>query len=98
MRRMAASRTRCPARSRRRSRRSSRRSPCAPSARSPAATSRARTSVSTPRGKPVFLELNPLPTFARDGSFAVLAEILGRTLEDLLAEVLALGLARLGLA
>jgi hypothetical protein len=28
----------------------------------------------------------------------VLAEILGRTLEDLLAEVLALGLARLGLA
>ena len=49
-------------------------------------------------GRPIFLELNPLPTFARDGSFAVLAEILGRTLEDLLAEVLALGLARLGLA
>ena len=49
-------------------------------------------------GRPVFLELNPLPTFARDGSFAILAEILGRTLEDLLAEVLALGLARLGLA
>jgi D-alanine-D-alanine ligase len=48
--------------------------------------------------QPRFLELNPLPTFARDGSFAVLAEILGRTLEDLLAEVLALGLARLGLA
>ena len=49
-------------------------------------------------GRPFFLELNPLPTFARDGSFAILAEILGRTLEDLLAEVLALGLARLGLA
>jgi D-alanine-D-alanine ligase len=49
-------------------------------------------------GRPLFLELNPLPTFARDGSFAILAEILGRTLEDLLAEVLALGLARLGLA
>src|SRR5262245_30283312 len=49
-------------------------------------------------GRPVFLELNPLPTFARDGSFAVLAELLGRSLEDLLAEVLALGLARLGLA
>ncbi len=49
-------------------------------------------------GRPRFLELNPLPTFARDGSFAVLAEILGRSLEDLLAEVLALGLARLGLA
>jgi D-alanine-D-alanine ligase len=49
-------------------------------------------------GLPRFLELNPLPTFARDGSFAVLAELLGRTLEDLLAEVLALGLTRLGLA
>jgi D-alanine-D-alanine ligase len=49
-------------------------------------------------GRPRFLELNPLPTFARDGSFAVLAEILGRSLEDLLAELLALGLARLGLA
>jgi D-alanine-D-alanine ligase len=49
-------------------------------------------------GRPRFLELNPLPTFARDGSFAVLAEILGRALEDLLAEVLGLGLARLGLA
>jgi D-alanine-D-alanine ligase len=48
--------------------------------------------------QPRFLELNPLPTFARDGSFAVLAEILGRSLEDLLAEVLSLGLARLGLA
>jgi D-alanine-D-alanine ligase len=49
-------------------------------------------------GRPCFLELNPLPTFARDGSFAILAELLSRTLEDLLAEVLGLGLARLGLA
>jgi len=49
-------------------------------------------------GRAVFLELNPLPTFAREGSFAIVAELLGRTLEDLLAEVLALGLARLGLA
>lgn len=49
-------------------------------------------------GRPFFLELNPLPTFARDGSFAILAELMGRTLEDLLAELLALGLARLGLA
>ncbi len=48
-------------------------------------------------GRPRFLELNPLPTFAREGSFAILAELLGRTLEDLLAEVLGLGLARLGL-
>ena len=49
-------------------------------------------------GEPRFLELNPLPTFARDGSFAILAELAGRSLEDLLAEVLGLGLARLGLA
>jgi D-alanine-D-alanine ligase len=49
-------------------------------------------------GRPRFLELNPLPTFARDGSFGILAELLGRSLEQLLAEVIALGLARLGLA
>jgi len=49
-------------------------------------------------GQPRFLELNPLPTFARDGSFGVLAELVGRTLEDLLAEVLGLGLERLGLS
>jgi D-alanine-D-alanine ligase len=49
-------------------------------------------------GAPRFLELNPLPTFARDGSFAILAELLGRDFDDLLAEVLALGLARLGLS
>jgi D-alanine-D-alanine ligase len=49
-------------------------------------------------GRPRFLELNPLPTFGRDGSFGVLAELLGKPLEELLAEVLALGLTRLGLA
>ena len=48
--------------------------------------------------RPRFLELNPLPTFAPGGSFAILAELMARPLEDLLAEVLALGLARLGLA
>ncbi len=48
-------------------------------------------------GRPRFLEMNPLPTFARDGSFGILAELLGRELESLLAEVLALGLDRLGL-
>jgi D-alanine-D-alanine ligase len=48
-------------------------------------------------GAPRFLELNPLPTFARDGSFAVLAELMGRDFEELLAEVLAHGLRRLGL-
>jgi len=48
-------------------------------------------------GAPIFLEINPLPTFAPDGSFGILAEVMGRTHEDLLAEVLALGLRRLGL-
>jgi D-alanine-D-alanine ligase len=49
-------------------------------------------------GVPHFLEINPLPTFAPDGSFGILAELAGREFEELLAEVLAGGLARLGLA
>ena len=49
------------------------------------------------QGTPRFLEINPLPTFAVDGSFGVIAELLGRRLDDLLAEVLAEGLRRLGL-
>ena len=49
-------------------------------------------------GVPHFLEINPLPTFAPDGSFGILAELAGRDFADLLAEVLAGGLARLGLA
>lgn len=49
-------------------------------------------------GRPVFLEINPLPTFAPDGSFGVHAALLGRPFEDLLAEVLNEGLRRLGLA
>lgn len=49
-------------------------------------------------GHPVFLEMNPLPTFAPDGSFGVLAELLGRPLEALLAEAIEAGLRRLGLA
>ncbi len=49
-------------------------------------------------GEPRFLELNALPTFARDGSFAILAELMGRDFEGLLAEVLRGGLARLGLS
>lgn len=49
-------------------------------------------------GRPCFLEINPLPTFHPEGSFGVLAELMGRTHEDLLAEVLALALRRLGLA
>jgi D-alanine-D-alanine ligase len=52
----------------------------------------------TADGTPVFLELNPLPTFARDGSFAILAELEGRALEELLADLVGEGLRRLGLA
>jgi D-alanine-D-alanine ligase len=49
-------------------------------------------------GEPRFLEMNPLPTFSPDGSFGILAELLGRPLPDLLAEVIKGGLSRLGLA
>lgn len=48
-------------------------------------------------GRPVFLEINTLPTFAPDGSFGILAELAGRSYESLVGEVLALGLRRLGL-
>jgi D-alanine-D-alanine ligase len=48
-------------------------------------------------GRPHFLEANPLPTFAVDGSFAILAELLGTTYEDLVGSVLREGLRRLGL-
>lgn len=49
-------------------------------------------------GRPVFLEINPLPTFAPDGSFGILAELLGRSHASLLGEALGAGLRRLGLA
>jgi D-alanine-D-alanine ligase len=48
-------------------------------------------------GHPRFLELNPLPTFAREGTFGVLAELEARPLEALLADVILGGLQRLGL-
>jgi D-alanine-D-alanine ligase len=48
-------------------------------------------------GAPVFLEINPLPTFAPDGTFGILAELEGRPLAQLLGDVLAAGLRRLGL-
>ena len=48
-------------------------------------------------GEPRFLELNTLPTFATDASFGILAELMGRPLADLLAEVLRGGLKRLRL-
>lgn len=47
-------------------------------------------------GKPYFLEINPLPTFAPDGTFAIIAELMNRSYPDLLAEVLSTGLRRLG--
>jgi D-alanine-D-alanine ligase len=49
-------------------------------------------------GRPCFLEMNPLPTFARDGSFGILAELEGRIIDDLLAEVIAGGLVRVALS
>ena len=45
--------------------------------------------------RPVFLEINPLPTFATDGSFAILAELAGRSQAELLAEVFREALERL---
>ena len=50
-----------------------------------------------PAGRPVFIETNPLPTFAPDGTFAILAELVGEPYPAFLAGLLARGLARLGL-
>ncbi len=47
-------------------------------------------------GDPWFLEINPLPTFAPDGTFAILAELLGQSYADFLAGTLKKGLERLG--
>jgi D-alanine-D-alanine ligase len=44
------------------------------------------------------LEVNPLPTFAPDDTFAIIAELKGRDYVDYLAEVFGRGLRRLGLA
>jgi len=49
-------------------------------------------------GTPRFLEMNPLPSFAPEASFGILAELEGRAADDLVADVLAAGLRRLGLA
>ncbi len=48
-------------------------------------------------GHPWFLEINPLPTFAPDDTFAIIAELQGRDYIDFLAEVLASALRRLDL-
>ena len=50
-----------------------------------------------PDGAPVFLEINPLPTFATDGTFAILAELEGCTLASMLGRCIAAGIDRLGL-
>ncbi len=46
-------------------------------------------------GDPWFLEINPLPTFAPDGTFAILAELMGQTYPTFLADVLGRGLERI---
>ena len=43
-----------------------------------------------------FLEINPLPTFAPNGSFGILAELEGCSLSEMLGRCIAAGLARLG--
>jgi D-alanine-D-alanine ligase len=48
-------------------------------------------------GEPIFLEINPLPTFATDGTFAILAELEGVSLSEMLARCVSAGLERLGL-
>lgn len=48
-------------------------------------------------GQPSFLEINPLPTFAPDGTFAILAELVGQPYPAFLAQVLKRGFERLGL-
>jgi D-alanine-D-alanine ligase len=48
-------------------------------------------------GQPWFIEINPLPTFAPDGTFAVIAELMGLSYSEFLSDVLQIGLRRLGL-
>ena len=49
------------------------------------------------RGEIWFLEINPLPTFAPDGTFAILAELVGQPYATFLANTLRKGFQRLGL-
>jgi len=48
-------------------------------------------------GDPIFLEINPLPTFAPDGTFGILAELEGCSLSEMLGRCIRAGLERLGL-
>ncbi|MEZ4702228.1 MAG: D-alanine--D-alanine ligase [Rhodothermales bacterium] len=45
-------------------------------------------------GDPWFLEINPLPTFDPEGTFAIVAELMGQSYEDFLSEVLGRALRR----
>jgi D-alanine-D-alanine ligase len=47
------------------------------------------------KGQPWFLEINPLPTFAPDGTFAIIAELMNKAYVPFLARVLKRGLGRL---
>lgn len=47
-------------------------------------------------GVPWFLEINPLPTFAPDGTFAILAELVGVPYVQFLSDTLKKGFDRLG--
>jgi len=49
-------------------------------------------------GRTWFLETNPLPTFAPDGTFAIVAELMNREYSDLLAEVFQEALERLSIS
>lgn len=49
-------------------------------------------------GQPWFLEINPLPTFAPDGTFAILAELMGLSYDDFLADTLLKGFQRVGIS
>ncbi|MBP3192123.1 D-alanine--D-alanine ligase family protein [Natronogracilivirga saccharolytica] len=46
-------------------------------------------------GTPLLLEINPLPTFATDSTFAILAEIEGRSYPEFLSEILRGAIGRL---
>ena len=45
-------------------------------------------------GQEWFLEINPLPTFAPDGTFAIMAELQGQTYSEFLATVMSEAIAR----
>ena len=45
-------------------------------------------------GRPIFLEINPLPTFATDSTFAILAELEGVSLSEMLGRCVEAGLKR----